>query len=132
MKCLVSIILLMIVLAVSCGPSYVRIEEKPETANVSSAEPAIAAYAQLSKGELTAVLKELQKREFLAKEKAVKAREKYMQAEEEYKNAEKKEKPEVLIKKLEARAEMEASNTEHKELQKELFAAKEAYLKKGK
>ena len=122
----------MIVLTVSCGPTPVRIEGRPEITNVSSAEPAIAAYAQLSKGELTAVLKELQKRETQAKEKAAKAREKYIQAQEEYKNAEKKEKPETLIKKLEAKAEMEASITEHKELQKELFAAKEAYLKKGK
>ena len=126
MRLMIVILTFACVLVVSCGGEVMPVgPQKPEIDEV-----ALAKYQQLSLAELEAVLKELQRKESAEQAKLNKANDALGAAAVAYESADDETKPDALIKKLVLEAAAKAAENEHRAAQKELFAAKQAYVEK--
>lgn len=90
-------------------------------------EPDVAKYMELSEPELQAKVRECQVRESQGADLLANAREALAAATAAYDGATEADKPDALVKKIEAEAAVKASEENHSAAQKDLFAAQEAY-----
>ncbi len=128
MKYLLYMLIVFTALNLSCSGS----SRKPDDPwpNVDTVENSMAKYESMSEPELESVLKEIQRKESEAEKRYSTAKSEYETAEGNYRLSGESGKPDALVRMLDAKAEMEAASATFRELQRELFAAKEVFVKK--
>ena len=119
-----SLAIVIAALGIMLSPCVAQEQSEPKP----DATPVVTRYDKMEKKNLRGELKDLQKDVFVAERAAKQAKENAGEAGKEYKSASDDEKPEALLRMLEADAKCRRPLEHYKQVRSDFNAAKKAYL----